>query len=126
MDAGSGAGKVLTQTITVPVPSPSPSRELTSIVIKPSNLILLDISQNTPFKAIGYYDDRSIADLTSQVTWSLELPNGFEYPRLEATINGSIPGVLIFFTSVVTDPNFTVKATLDGVVGTTQVEAATQ
>lgn len=125
MDADTYVAKTFTVSIDVPVPSPLPTRTLKSIVVTPSNYIILNPSNPTPFKATGYYDDNSLADLTGQVTWSLELPNGFEYPRFEATINGSIPGVLIFFTGVITDPSFTVKATLGGVVGETDVIAVT-
>ncbi|MCA9777475.1 MAG: hypothetical protein KC800_12180, partial [Candidatus Eremiobacteraeota bacterium] len=125
MDADTYVAKTFTVSIDVPVPSPLPTRTLKSIVVTPSNYIILNPSNPTPFKATGYYDDNSLADLTGQVTWSLELPNGFQYPRFEATINGSIPGVLIFFTGVITDPSFTVKATLGGVVGETDVIAVT-
>ena len=109
----------------MPVPSPAPVRELTRIVISPSNLIVDDTSADIPFTATAYYDDRTLQDVNGQVSWELLLPDGSPYPIFEASINGSIPGFLIFISPVINNPDFTVQATLGDVVGTTQVEVAT-
>ena len=125
MDSATGQSRQLQATLSVPVPSPAPVRELTRIVISPSNLIVDDTSADIPFTATAYYDDRTLQDVTGQVSWELLLPDGSPYPIFEASINGSIPGILIFISPIINNPEFTVQATLDDVVGTTQVEVAT-
>ncbi len=124
MDPSSGRSRHLSASIAVPVPTPVPTRSLERIVLSPSNTILPDSSTNTLFEAIGFYSDQSIENLSGQVSWSIELPNGFPYPPHEATINGSVPGILIFFTPFITDPVVTVNASFGGVTGSTRVEVA--
>ncbi len=131
MNPSNGEAVNLSTSLEVPVPDPPPVRNLTSILINPSNLILLDASANQSFVAMGYYDDGSVEDLTDQAIWSLELPDGSAYPPGEAEIsNGATPGILVFNPTnqtpfFILDPLLTLKATQGNVVGQTQVEVAT-
>jgi hypothetical protein len=125
-----GIVRTLTASTAVQVPSPAPRRTMTNLVLTPGNKILLDPSEQTVFKATAFFDDRSVENVTNQVTsWSLELPNGQPYPSGEATINGTVPGILIFNTQAfIVDPIVVVKAALDtgnGIVtGQTQLEVS--
>ena len=125
MDADTGQVKTLQSTITVQPPDPAPTRTLTGILLSPSNSILLNSSTNTPFKAVAFYDDNTIEDVSQKVSWSLELPDGSPYPSGKATINGSIPGILVFTGPILGDSTGVVKATLNGIVGETQLLVAT-
>ena len=125
MDDDTGQVKTLQSTITVQPPDPAPTRTLTGILLSPSNSILLNSSTNTPFKAVAFYDDNTIEDVSQKVSWSLELPDGSPYPSGKATINGSIPGILVFTGPILGDSTVVVKATLNGIVGETQLLVAT-
>jgi hypothetical protein len=123
MNASDGTPKELRAALQVQVPSPPPTRTATSLLLTPSNTVLTEPGAQTVFKAIAFYDDKTIADVSQQVDWSLELPNGLPYPPGSATINGSIPGNLIFTQFPVSQPTVVIRATLaaEAVTGTTQL-----
>ena len=125
MNESNGFNETLLATLEVPVPTPVPTRDVTSILLSPSNSILQNTSVATPFRAVAFYSDQSLEDLTSQVVWSLELPDGSPYPAGTATINGSIPGTLIFTGPVLGNSTLVIRATLGSVSGTTQLEVVT-
>lgn len=125
MDSSTGERKTLQSSLTVQVPDPIPSRTLTGIILTPSNSFLLNSSENTVFTATGLYDDQTLQNISSQVTWSLELPDGSPYPPGKATINGSVPGILVFTGPILGDSLVVIKATLGATVGKTQLQVAT-
>jgi hypothetical protein len=80
--------------------------ELQFMAIEPGNLTL---AQGTAerFKAVGYYEDGSIEDLTSEVQWTA---SGGNVTLTEGQVQGRSPGQV------------EVEAALDGISGTAAVE----
>ncbi len=120
MDSTNGSQRTFSTTFSVPVPDPAPARTLKSIVVTPSNRILLN-QVTTQFKAVAFYSDFTSEDVTESVTWSLQNLDGTPYPANQATITGSVQGALAF-TGPVTDPDIVVVAVAESVTGKTRLE----
>lgn len=88
------SGAVFTDTFTYTTPADLPAPILQSLQILPRNQIYgANSSQrargNYPYYCIGYYSDRSYADVTSQVTWTVTPVNHSNTANLQFIASGA-------------------------------------
>lgn len=71
----------------------SEPRTLEGIVVFPRNRLYLDPSVREQYRAVGFYSDNTVSDLSRDVTWVVRNPQGFDVEG--ARFASSTPGALI-------------------------------
>jgi hypothetical protein len=109
------SGNSLVSLSTTGVVDASPTqRQLSSLLIAPRNVLFPSdqVGQLQAFIAVGFYDDKTVEDLTQQVQWTLTDPNGSPVPSTSAKLSTNPLGSLMIESE--DTPKFNVNASFPG------------